>query len=55
MECPDVESGRFAEIVEETQQCDRCIKEASDEGRRRGSDWDAFLAWRRRRSGEYDS
>jgi hypothetical protein len=40
------------ETVDESQDCERCVREAVYDGRRE-SDWDSFLAWRRKREGKY--
>ena len=52
IECPDYDPDNVPEQVEE-KLCEQCVKEAVYDGRP-GSDWDSFLAWRRKRDGEYD-
>jgi len=52
IECPNYHADDVPEQVEE-KLCEQCVKEAVYDGRP-GSDWDSFLAWRRKRDGEYD-
>ncbi|KAF2832820.1 hypothetical protein CC86DRAFT_414425 [Ophiobolus disseminans] len=53
IECPDYTTSAIPQVINETQECETCIREAVYDGRR-ASRWDEFLGWRRKREGEWD-
>jgi len=48
IECPVFATAGIREIIEETHECDGCVRHANFGGRRE-SEWETFLAWRRSR------